>query len=48
MLVDRHSLPSALAFGILIVMLRVFGSLWIMSNLYKNMLPMEHIMNMQR
>jgi cytochrome o ubiquinol oxidase operon protein cyoD len=38
----------ALAFGILIVMLLVFGSLWIMSNLNRNMLPMEEIMKMQR
>jgi cytochrome o ubiquinol oxidase operon protein cyoD len=38
----------ALAFGILIVMLLVFGSLWIMSNLNRNMLPMEQIMKMQR
>ena len=38
----------ALAFGILIVMLLVFGSLWIISNLNHNMLPMEQIMNMQR
>ncbi len=38
----------ALAFGILIVMLLVFGSLWIMSNLNQNMLPMDQIMRMQR
>ncbi len=38
----------ALAFGLLIVMLLVFGSLWIMLNLNQNMLPMDQIMNMQR
>ena len=38
----------ALAFGVLIVMLLVFGSLWIMTNLNRNMPPMERIMNMQR
>jgi cytochrome o ubiquinol oxidase operon protein cyoD len=38
----------ALAFGILIVVLLVLGSLWIMSNLNQNMLPMEQIMTMQR
>jgi cytochrome o ubiquinol oxidase operon protein cyoD len=38
----------ALAFGLLIVLLLVFGSLWIMSNLNQNMLPMEQIMQMQR
>lgn len=38
----------ALAFGVLIVMLLVFGSIWIMSNLNHNMLPMDEIMKMQR
>ena len=38
----------ALAFGLLIVVLLVFGSLWIMANLDHNMLPMDQIMNMQR
>jgi cytochrome o ubiquinol oxidase operon protein cyoD len=38
----------ALAFGILIVLLLVFGSLWIMSNLNRNMLPMAEVMKMQR
>ena len=38
----------ALAFGILIVLLLVFGSLWIMMNLNHNMLPMDQIMKMQR
>ena len=38
----------ALAFGLLIVMLLVFGSLWIMNHLNHNMLPMDKIMQMQR
>lgn len=38
----------ALAFGVLIVMLLVFGSLWIMTNLNRNMLPMGEVMKMQR
>ena len=38
----------ALAFGILIVMLLVFGSLWIMSDLNHAMIPMDQIMKMQR
>jgi cytochrome o ubiquinol oxidase operon protein cyoD len=38
----------ALAFGVLIVMLLVFGSLWIMRHLNHNMLPMQQLMNMQR
>jgi cytochrome o ubiquinol oxidase subunit IV len=31
----------ALAFGVLIVMLIIIGSLWIMSNLSQNMTPMQ-------
>lgn len=38
----------ALAFGLLIVMLLVFGSLWIMSNLNHHMVPMDKAMQMQR
>ena len=38
----------ALAFGLLIVMLLVFGSLWIMIHLNHNMLPMDRVMQMQR
>ena len=38
----------ALAFGLLIVMLLVFGSLWIMLHLNHNMMPMDQIMRMQR
>jgi cytochrome o ubiquinol oxidase operon protein cyoD len=38
----------ALAFGLLIVMLLVFGSLWIMLHLNHNMMPLDQIMNMQR
>ena len=38
----------ALAFGLLIVMLLVFGSLWIMNHLDHNVMPMERLMQMQR
>ena len=38
----------ALAFGLLIVMLLVFGSLWIMTHLDHNVMPMERLMQMQR
>ena len=38
----------ALAFGLLIVLLLVLGSLWIMSHLNQNMPPMDQIMQMQR
>ena len=45
---DSVNNVMALAFGLLIVMLLVFGSLWIMANLDHRMLPMDQIMNMQR
>jgi cytochrome o ubiquinol oxidase operon protein cyoD len=38
----------ALAFGVLIVLLLIVGSLWIMYHLNHNMLPMDQIMQMQR
>ena len=38
----------ALAFGVLIVLLVIVGSLWIMSHLNHNMMPMDQIMRMQR
>jgi cytochrome o ubiquinol oxidase subunit IV len=37
----------ALAFGVLIVMLVIGGSLWIMANLNHNMMPMDLLMQMQ-
>jgi cytochrome o ubiquinol oxidase operon protein cyoD len=45
---DNVNNIMALAFGLLIVMLTVFGSLWIMSHLNHNMVPMEQMMRMQR
>ena len=38
----------ALAFGVLIVLLVVGGSVWIMGHLNHNMLPMDRVMQMQR
>jgi cytochrome o ubiquinol oxidase operon protein cyoD len=38
----------ALAFGVLIVLLLIAGSLWIMDHLNHNMMPMDRIMEMQR
>jgi cytochrome o ubiquinol oxidase operon protein cyoD len=38
----------ALAFGVLIVLLLIVGSLWIMMHLNHNMMPMDQIMQMQR
>lgn len=45
---DNTNNVMALAFGILIVLLVVGGSLWIMANLDHNMIPMEQLMQMQR
>ena len=44
---DNTNNVLALAFGVLIVMLVLVGSLWIMSNLNQNMLPTDQIMQMQ-
>jgi cytochrome o ubiquinol oxidase subunit IV len=38
----------ALGFGVLIVLLLIGGSVWIMSHLDHNMMPMDKIMEMQR
>ncbi|MEO7433597.1 MAG: cytochrome o ubiquinol oxidase subunit IV [Dokdonella sp.] len=45
---DNVNNVLALAFGLLIVMLLVFGSLWIMTHLNHSMLPMDEIINRQR
>ncbi len=45
---DNVNNALALAFGLVIVMLLVFGSLWIMTHLNERMMPMEEIMRMQR
>ena len=45
---DNVNNVLALAFGLLIVMLLVFGSLWIMTHLNHNMMPMQDIIDMQR
>jgi cytochrome o ubiquinol oxidase subunit IV len=45
---DNTNNVLALAFGVLIAMLVVGGSLWIMANLNTNMLPASAIMEMQR
>ena len=38
----------ALAFGVFVVALVVFGSIIIMANLDANMMPLGHLMQMQR
>jgi cytochrome o ubiquinol oxidase operon protein cyoD len=45
---DNTNNVLALAFGVLIVILLIGGSLWIMANLNHNMMPMDQIMQMQR
>ena len=45
---DSVNNVMALAFGLLIVILLVFGSLWIMLHLDHNLMPMERLMQMQR
>jgi cytochrome o ubiquinol oxidase operon protein cyoD len=44
---DNANNVLALAFGVLIVMLVLVGSLWIMGHLNHNMLPMDRLMQMQ-
>jgi cytochrome o ubiquinol oxidase subunit IV len=45
---DNTNNVLALAFGVLIVTLVIAGSLWIMANLNANMMPMDHLLEMQR
>jgi cytochrome o ubiquinol oxidase subunit IV len=45
---DNVNNVMALAFGVLIVLLIIAGSLWIMAHLNHNMMPMDHIIRMQR
>ena len=45
---DNANNVLALAFGVLIVVLVMGGSLWIMDNLNHNMMPMDQLMQMQR
>jgi cytochrome o ubiquinol oxidase operon protein cyoD len=45
---ESYNNVLALMFGILIVFLLIVGSLWIMTHLNHNMMPMERIMQMQQ
>lgn len=45
---DNTNNVLALAFGVLIVVVVIFGSLWIMANLNHNMITMPELMKMQR
>ena len=44
---DNANNILALAFGVLIVFLVVFGSLWVMTHMNQNMMPMTRLMQMQ-
>jgi cytochrome o ubiquinol oxidase subunit IV len=44
---DNTNNVLALAFGLIIVFLVIAGSLWIMANMSHQMMPMEHVMQMQ-
>jgi len=44
---DNTNNILALAFGVMIVILVVGGSLWIMDHLNQNMIPMDQLMKMQ-
>ena len=45
---DNENNILALAFGVLIVCLIVFGSLWVMLHLNHNLMPMDKLMQMRR
>jgi cytochrome o ubiquinol oxidase operon protein cyoD len=45
---DNTNNVLALAFGVLIVCLVVFGSIWVMIHMNQNMMPMDHMLQMQR
>ena len=45
---DNVNNLMALAFGLLIVLLLVLGSIWIIQHLNHNMMPMDQLMKMQR
>ena len=45
---DNTNNTLALAFGVLIVTLVVFGSVWIMAHLNHRLIPMDELMRMQR
>jgi cytochrome o ubiquinol oxidase subunit IV len=45
---DNTNNVLALAFGVLIVVLVLTGSLWIMANLNHNMMPMDQMMRMMQ
>jgi len=45
---DSVNNVMALAFGVFVVFVLIVGSVWIMTNLNDNMIPMERLMQMHR
>jgi len=45
---DSMNNVMALAFGVFIVFVLIIGSVWIMTHLNQNMMPMERLMQMHR
>ena len=45
---DSVNNVMALTFGVFVVLVLIVGSVWIMTNLNQNMIPMERLMQMQR
>jgi cytochrome o ubiquinol oxidase operon protein cyoD len=45
---DNTNNVLALAFGVLIVFVLVFGTVWVMAHMNHNMMPMDRLMKMQR
>ncbi len=45
---DNTNNVMALAFGVLIVLVLLAGTLWVMTTMNHNMMPISHMMNMPR
>ena len=45
---DNTNNVLALAFGVLIVFVLVFGTVWVMDHMNHNMMPMDRLMKMER
>ena len=43
---DNTNNVLALAFGVLIVLVLMVGTIWVMTNMNHNMMPMDHMMRM--
>ena len=43
---DNTNNVLALAFGVLIVLVLMVGTIWVMTNMNHNMMPMDHMMQM--